>query len=77
MSEFFFILGNEKDDIMEYCLGKNWRSAKIQGSHILFNKSLNLNLKGNDNLIDSARLIKNAYCIIKRNSKIEEIIGNI
>ena len=62
------------ETMMEYCLGVDWRTQKVEGSHIHFNQKLGTDLKGSDDIVESINKIKNAWQSIKRDNLLDEII---
>jgi len=54
-------LGLDADKIMEFCLGEKWKNITVIQSREMFNKKLSLNLTNDDNFVDSALIIKDAY----------------
>jgi hypothetical protein len=46
---------------MEFCLGENWKNITVIQSREMFNKKLSLNLTNDNNFVDSALIIKDAY----------------
>jgi hypothetical protein len=66
--------GEDYETMMEYCLGVDWRTQKVKGSHIHFNQKLGTDLKGSDNIVKSGLKIKKAWQSIKRNKLLDEIL---
>jgi len=60
-SDFKNNLGPEADKIMEYCLGEDWRNTPIKESREKFNVALSINLKGDNNVVESALVIRDGY----------------
>ena len=60
-SDFKNNLGPEADKIMEHCLGEDWRNTLIKESMEMFNLALSINLKGDNNVVESALVIRDAY----------------
>ena len=60
-SDFKNNLGPEADKIMEHCLGEDWRNTLIKESREMFNLALSINLKGDNNVVESALVIRDAY----------------
>ena len=54
-------LSPDANKIMEFCLGENWKNITVTQSREMFNKKLSLNLTNDDNFVDSALIIKDAY----------------
>jgi hypothetical protein len=75
ISRFLSELGEDHESILTYCLGPNWKTKKIGGSHIHFNKKLGTDLKGSDDIIESGRKIKKAWQSIKRDNLLNEILS--
>lgn len=74
LDRFLSELGQDSEEIMIYCLGENWRSERVCDSRIKFNEKLNLNISESENLIDSAKKIKLAWILLKRESILDEIL---
>ena len=60
-SDFKNNLGPEADKIMEHCLGKDWKNVEVKESREMFNLALSINLKGDNNVVESALVIRDAY----------------
>ncbi len=74
MDEFLQILGEDKNDILTYCLGEDWSFFPVRESHIFFNEKLGTNIKRTDLLLESAHEIKSAWISHKRNLTLKEIL---
>lgn len=74
ISRFLSELGEEHESILTYCLGIDWRTQKVRGSHIYFNQKLGTDLKESDNIIESGQKIKKAWESIKRDNLLNEIL---
>lgn len=74
MKYFFDILGDDKDDILLYCLGENWSNIPVKNSHVYFNEKLGTKLTKNDLVFDSAHIIKSAWISHKRDLNLKEIL---
>jgi hypothetical protein len=61
ISDFKNNLGPEADRIMEYCLGEDWKNVEVKESREMFNLALSINLEGDDNIVESALVIRYAY----------------
>ena len=61
ISDFKNNLGPEADRIMEHCLGEDWKNVEVKESRDIFNLALSINLKGDDNVVGSALVIRDAY----------------
>jgi hypothetical protein len=61
ISDFKNNLGPEADKIMEHCLGKDWKNVEVKESREMFNLALSINLEGDDNVVVSALVIRDAY----------------
>jgi hypothetical protein len=61
ISDFKNNLGPEADRIMEYCLGEDWKNVEVKKSREMFNLALSINLEGDDNVVESALVIRDAY----------------
>ncbi len=70
INEFKERLGIEAGEILEYCLGKNWKSFNIRDSRKLFNEKLSIEIDGDDDFVESAIKIRKSYCIIKRDNNL-------
>lgn len=71
MMKFKEEFGEDYETIMEYCLGSDWKSQKVKGSHIHFNQKLGTDIKGTDTINDS---VTKTWKSIKRNSILDEIL---
>jgi hypothetical protein len=60
-SDFKNNLGPEADKIMEHCLGEDWKNVRVKESREMFNLALSINLKGDNNVVESALVIRDAY----------------
>jgi hypothetical protein len=61
ISDFKNNLGPDSDEIMEYCLGKNWRNVSVKESREMFNETLSISLKADSIVVESAFVIRDAY----------------
>ena len=61
ISDFKNNLGPEADKIMEHCLGKDWKNVEVKESREMFNLALSIKLEGDDNIVKSALIIRDAY----------------
>ena len=61
ISDFKNNLGPEADKIMEYCLGEDWKNVEVKESREMFNLALSIKLEGDDNVVESALVIRDAY----------------
>lgn len=66
--------GTEREEILKYCLGDNWGSFSISESREIINEKLGLNIQVHDDFDDSIRLMVETWRVLKRNSKIEDIL---
>ena len=71
MTYFFDILGEDKDDILLYCLGENWSNLPLTDIHVYFNEKLGTK---NDSILDSVNIIKSAWTSHKRDLNLKEIL---
>ncbi len=61
ISDFKNNLGPEADKIMEHCLGEDWKNVEVKESREMFNLALSIKLEGDDNIVESALIIRDAY----------------
>jgi len=61
ISDFKNNLGPEADKIMEHCLGEDWKNVEVKESREMFNLALSIKLEGDDNIVKSALIIRDAY----------------
>lgn len=73
IDEFLQILGGDKEDILSYCIGEDWKRLPVKGSHTHFNEKLGIDLKATDSIKDSAYTIKSAWISHKRNIILNKI----
>ena len=67
-------LGEEHELILTYCLGADWRTQKVGGSHIYFNQKLGTDLTTSDNIMEFCQKIKKAWQSVKRDNLLDEIL---
>jgi len=74
MTDIKVEFGEDYETILNYCLGPDWKTQKVEGSHIYFNQKLGIDLKEYDNIIESISKIKKAWQSIKRDNLLDEIL---